>query len=78
MRLHHFALYAIAAAILILGVVAFDLPSSSLLLLAFVLVCPVMMFFMMRGGMHGMGKRPSADVRPWAKDEHGSRPGAGR
>ena len=48
----HIALYGLAAAILVAGVVTFGLPASSLWLLALLVVCPLMMVFMMRG-MHG-------------------------
>ncbi|MFR9802802.1 hypothetical protein ACL02T_10925 [Pseudonocardia sp. RS010] len=47
-------MYGLAGAFVILGVAAFGLPLSSLLLLAVVLACPLMMMFMMRG-MHGGG-----------------------
>ena len=45
-------LYAVALAILVVGLVALGVPASTLLFAAFLLVCPLMMMFMM-GGMHG-------------------------
>lgn len=48
----HIPLYVVAAAVLILVSVAFGLPASTLFLVGFVLLCPLMMMFMM-GGMHG-------------------------
>lgn len=52
MNRQNLPLYAIAAAILVVGLVALGVPASTLLYGAFVLVCPVMMMVMMRG-MHG-------------------------
>ncbi|MFE4599705.1 DUF2933 domain-containing protein [Kitasatospora indigofera] len=46
--------YAIAVAIAVVGALALGVPVSSLAVLGIVAVCPLMMFFMMRG-MHGMG-----------------------
>lgn len=47
----HLPFYGLAA-ILIVGVIAFGFPVSSLWILGFVVLCPLMMIFMM-GGMHG-------------------------
>ena len=52
MRRQPWGLYAIAAAILVVGLIAFGVPANTLLFGAFVLFCPLMMMFMM-GGMHG-------------------------
>jgi hypothetical protein len=54
MMRQHLPYYAIAAAILIVGLVAFGVPVSNLIFLGFILVCPLMMLLMMRG-MHGGG-----------------------
>jgi hypothetical protein len=57
-------LYAVAAAILIVGVVAFDVPLGSLATFGLILVCPLMMIFMMRGmggGGHGTPDDRSTD-----------------
>ena len=52
MRRQPWGLYAIALAILIVGLVAFGVPAQTLLVGVLVLACPLMMIFMM-GGMHG-------------------------
>ncbi len=52
MRRQPWGLYAIAAAILVVGLVALGVPASTLLFGALVLACPLMMVFMM-GGMRG-------------------------
>lgn len=52
MRRQPWGLYAIAAAILVVGLIALGVPANTLLFGAFLLVCPLMMMFMM-GGMHG-------------------------
>ncbi|MFC4950960.1 DUF2933 domain-containing protein [Pseudonocardia sp. GCM10023141] len=48
----HLPFYVLAAAILLVGVIAFGVPTSSLWIVGFVVLCPLMMIFMM-GGMHG-------------------------
>lgn len=55
-------LYAVAAAVLVVGAVAFDVPLGSLATLGLILVCPLMMFFMMRG--MGGGGHGTPDDRP--------------
>ena len=65
-------LYAVAAAILVVGFVALDVPLGSLALLGLALMCPLMMIFMMRGmgaGMHDHGVRRD-DEEPARRDEH--------
>jgi hypothetical protein len=52
MKRQQWGLYAVVLAILVVGLVWAGVPASTLLIAALVLVCPVMMFFMMRG-MHG-------------------------
>jgi hypothetical protein len=52
MRRQPWGLYAIAAAILVVGLIALGVPANTLLFAAFLLTCPLMMIFMM-GGMHG-------------------------
>jgi hypothetical protein len=44
--------YILAAAILLVGAIAFGVPTSSLWIVGLVVPCPLMMIFMM-GGMHG-------------------------
>jgi hypothetical protein len=53
MKRQPWGLYAIALAILVVGLVALGVPASTLLFAGLVLVCPLMMMFMMHG-MHGM------------------------
>jgi uncharacterized membrane protein HdeD (DUF308 family) len=52
MKREQWGLYAIALAILVVGLVALGVPASTLLVAALVLACPLMMIFMMHG-MHG-------------------------
>jgi hypothetical protein len=58
MMRQHLPYYAIAAAILIVGLVAFGVPVSNVLFLGLVLVCPLMMMFM----MHGTGAGHADDI----------------
>ena len=48
----HLPFYVLAAAILLVGAIAFGVPMSTLWIVGFVVLCPLMMIFMM-GGMHG-------------------------
>jgi peptidoglycan/LPS O-acetylase OafA/YrhL len=52
MKRQPWGLYALAAAVLAVGLVALGVPADALLFGAFVLVCPLMMMLMM-AGMHG-------------------------
>ncbi len=52
MRRQPWGAYAIAAAILVVGLIALGVPANTLLFGALVLVCPLMMMTMM-AGMHG-------------------------
>ena len=58
-----YGMYAIALAIVVVGALALGVNTRSLGALAFVLVCPLMMFFMMRG-MGGMGHQTRENARP--------------
>lgn len=51
MKRHNWGLYAIALAVLFIGLIWVGVPTGTLFIAALVLVCPVMMFFMMHG-MH--------------------------
>jgi len=53
MKRQQWDLYAVALAILVVGLVWAGVPASTLLIAALVLVCPLMMMFMMRGMNHG-------------------------
>jgi hypothetical protein len=79
MRRQSWGLYAIALAILVVGLVALGVPASTLLLAALVLVCPLMMMFMM-GGMHSDHGTAGRDREPAgpAADSHDHEPTAGR
>ena len=61
MKNRNYGMYAVAAAIVVVGAIWAGLPVGSLATFGLILVCPLMMFFMMRGmgGMHGDGKRDS-------------------
>jgi hypothetical protein len=52
MKRQPWGLYAIALAVLVVGLVALGVPAQTLLFGALVLACPLMMMLMM-GGMHG-------------------------
>jgi type III secretory pathway component EscV len=60
MRRQQWGLYAIALAILVVGLVWVGFPASTLLVAALVLACPLMMFIMMRDGHggHAHGQPP--------------------
>ncbi|MFF8603123.1 DUF2933 domain-containing protein [Streptomyces sp. NPDC015232] len=76
----NYGLYAVALAIAFVGALALGVPVGTLALLAVVSVCPLMMFFMMRG-MHGggHGDDQSMDERdPMRKHDHHQHPGSGR
>lgn len=54
MKREQLPLYAIALAVLIVGLVYAGVPLGTLVVLPLILACPLMMMFMMRG-MGGMG-----------------------
>jgi hypothetical protein len=68
MNNRNYGLYAVALAIGVVGALWLGLPVGALGVLAIVLVCPLMMFFMMRG-MHG-GDQHDGDQH----DTHGVDP----
>ncbi|MBM7864607.1 DUF2933 domain-containing protein [Lentzea nigeriaca] len=59
MKRYHFGLYAIALAILIVGLAFAGVPVQTMLLGLFVLACPLMMMFMMGG--HGGSDQQDRD-----------------
>jgi hypothetical protein len=68
MKTEYLPWYALAVAIAFVGALAFGVPVSTLLLLAAVLACPLMMMFMMGGHGHrtddrsaGRSQRPGGD-----------------
>ena len=77
MKHQQWGLYAIAFAVVVVGLVALGVPASTLVFAVAMLACPLMMIFMMRG-MHGGrggghatlgGRGTAADPR----DNEGSR-----
>lgn len=56
MKRQPWGMYAIALAVLVVGLVWAGVPAQTLLFAALVLVCPLMMLVMMRG-MHGDHQR---------------------
>ena len=76
MMRQHLPYYAIAAAILIVGLVAFGVPVSSLLVLGIAfLVCPLMMMFMMRGTGAGKAADRNDDDDAPKEPNHNTRTG---
>ena len=53
MKREQLPLYAIALAVLIVGLAFAGVPLGSLLVIPLILVCPLMIIFMMRGMDHG-------------------------
>ncbi|WP_220137152.1 DUF2933 domain-containing protein [Streptomyces himalayensis] len=66
----NYGLLAIALAIVLVGALALGLPLSTLVLLGIVLLCPLMMFFMMRGMHDGSGQDTDQADRPRFHDHH--------
>ncbi|MFI2368101.1 DUF2933 domain-containing protein [Streptomyces sp. NPDC018833] len=56
----NYGMYALAAAIVVVGALIVGASLESLVWLALVAACPLMMFFMMRG-MHGQGMHGGQD-----------------
>ena len=54
MRTRNYGLFAVALAAVAVGAMAYGVPLQRIAVLGLFLICPVMMFFMMRG-MGGMG-----------------------
>ena len=75
MKRQPWGLYAIALAILVVGLVALGVPASTLLFGAVVLACPVMMMFMM-GGTHGGHGQADDDQHSHAPDRTNTHPPA--
>jgi hypothetical protein len=79
MNTRNYGQYAIAVAIVLVGVLALGMPLGTLIWLALVAACPLMMFFMMRGmhgrDMHGGHDRETRDEDPLHKHDHHTGPG---
>ena len=56
--------YAVAVAILVVGLAAFDVPLGALATFGLLLVCPLMMLLMMRGMGGGVRGHEGRDARP--------------
>ncbi|MFG2234471.1 DUF2933 domain-containing protein [Streptomyces sp. NPDC048723] len=69
----NYGLYAVAAAIVLVGAVALGIPLAALAWLVIIAACPLMMFFMMRGMRDNSGGHDVQDVDR-THDRH-TRPG---
>jgi hypothetical protein len=75
----NYGMYAVAAAILVVGLAAFDVPIGSFAAFGLLLACPLMMILMMRGmgghgGGHGMHGHDVDDGRDSRVDQPDERP----
>ena len=70
MKREQIPLYAIALAVLVVGLAFAGIPVGTLIVLPLLLACPLMMFFMMRGMDHGGTQRSH-------EDDHNPAPGRG-
>jgi len=81
MKRRNYGLYALALAVVVVGALWAGVPFGTVALLGLLLVCPLMMFFMMRGmhgadnhsGMHGGGyhdRDTDAQTPPDARNTH--------
>jgi hypothetical protein len=71
MKREQMPLYAIALAVLIVGLVYAGVPLGTLVVLPLILVCPLMMLFMMRGmgGMDRGGANHDHDQPPTKRED---------
>ncbi|MEV0170658.1 DUF2933 domain-containing protein [Streptomyces sp. NPDC050803] len=82
MNQRNYGMYALAAAIVVVGALIVGASLESLVWLALVAACPLMMFFMMRS-MHGQDMHGGRDQHRDDRDEdplhkHDHRTGPGR
>lgn len=63
MKRQQLPLYAVALAVLIVGLAFAGVPTGTLLILPLILACPLMMMFMMRGMDHGTAHPDSRDQK---------------
>ena len=68
MKREQLPLYAIALAVLVVGLAFAGVPVGTLIVLPLLLACPLMMFFMMRGMDHGGSPSMHDDNRDSARD----------
>jgi hypothetical protein len=76
MKNRNFGLYAVALAIVVVGALWAGLPVGTLATFGLILVCPLMMFFMMRGMHGGQDSHGSQDGQGHQDDDSAGRPGA--
>ena len=70
-RSPNLGLYAVAAAIAIVGALWAGVPAGTLAVVGIALICPLMMILMMGGMMHGMhGGGGSPGSRDRSDDQH--------
>ena len=70
MKTRNYGLYAVAAAIVVVGALWAGLPMGTLAVFGLFLLCPLMMFFMM-GGKGGMGGMHGGSSSAANQDEPG-------
>lgn len=70
--------YAMAAAVLFVGLAFAGVPMSSLLVVPVVLICPLMMFVMMRGMGHGADHHSDGTSEDHARSDEPAGPSARR
>lgn len=70
MKREQLPLYAIALAVLIVGLAFAGVPLGTLLILPLILLCPLMMMFMMRGMDHGDSGHDHSDPSARQEDLH--------
>jgi DUF2933 family protein len=63
MKREQLPLYALALAVLVVGLAFAGVPVGTLLVLPLLLACPLMMFFMMRGMDHGGSQGKNSESR---------------
>ncbi len=78
MKRQPWGLYAIALAILVVGLVALGVPAGTLLIVALVLTCPLMMMFMMFGMHGGPGGADQNEHRSRVPEDHDQETTGGR
>jgi uncharacterized membrane protein len=64
MKRQHMLFYVGAAAVLLIGGAAFGFSTATLFAFVFLLLCPLMMFFMMSGMHDGGNGHDDADAAP--------------
>ena len=77
MKREQLPLYAIALAVLVVGLAFTGVPLGTVLVLPMILLCPLMMIFMMRGMDHG-GTSHDRDQPSVQADPHDHHDASGR